>query len=257
MAPRTSTSATTTATAITFDTDTVVQLASALKQLETAQAAAAPQRPQILVRVSRRVITEKELENVSALDKANGLIAKIAHSELSQNRLITTVVDSDDMVIQDEHFVKGDLADFRCILPLADATANNPIIKILADLDMSFHAMKDGAPVEGGGISFALAVEADYFDIEEAILDGKMEVVPYGNIKISAPQALPSSRKVDLKAKMAEVKASKAKQANEAASIRDTNRRNRLGTTDALVNSALQDAAANIPSMEELATADT
>ena len=251
---------TTTASAISFDDlspESVVKLASALKQVEAAQAAAAPQRPQILVRVSRRVITEKELENVGAADKATGLIAKIAHSELSQNRLITTVVDSAEMLIQDESFSKGDLADFRCILPLSDSTANNPIIKILADLDMSFHAMKDGAPVEGGGISFALAVEADYFDIEEAIIDGKMEVVPYGNIKISSPQALPSSRKLDLKAKMAEVKASKMKQANEAASIRDTNRRNRLGTTEALVNSALQDAAANIPSMEELATADS
>lgn len=248
---------TTTASAISFDADTVVQLATAIKQLEKAEAAAAPQRPQILVRVSRRVITEKELENVGAADKANGLIARIAHSELSQNRLITTVVDSAEMLIQDQSFSKGDLADFRCILPLSDTTANNPIIKILADLDMSFHAMKDGAPVEGGGISFALAVEADYFDIEEAILDGKMEVVPYGNIKISAPQALPSSRKLDLKAKMAEVKASKAKQANEAASIRDANRRNRIGNTTALVNSVLQDAAANVPSMEELVTADS
>jgi hypothetical protein len=258
MAPRTSTSATTTATAITFDTDTVVQLASALKQLETAQAAAAPQRPQILVRVSRRVITEKELENVGAADKANGIIAKISHSELSQNRLITTVVDSSEMSIQDVVFTKGDLADYRCIIPMTDTSINNPIIKILADIDMSFHAMKDGQALDGGGISFAVAVEADYFDIEEAVLDGKMEVVPYGNIKISAPQALPSSRKLDLKAKMAEVKASKAKQAAEASTIRDTNRRNRLGTTtDAIVNSALQDAAAaNIPSMEELATAD-
>jgi hypothetical protein len=155
------TSKTTTASAISFDADTIAQLATAIKQVETAQAAAAPQRPQILVRVSRRVITEKELENVGAADKANGLIAKIAHSELSQNRLITTVVDSAEMLIQDESFSKGDLADFRCILPLSDTTANNPIIKILADLDMSFHAMKDGAPVEGGGISFALAVEAD------------------------------------------------------------------------------------------------
>lgn len=242
------------ATAVSFDADSIAQLATAIKQLEKTEAAAVPTRPQILVRVSRRVITEKELENIGAADKANGIIAKISHSELSQSRLITTVVDSADMSIQDVPFSKGELADYRCILPLSDTSVNNPIIKILADLDMSFHAMKDGQAVDGGGISFALAVEADYFDIEEAINDGKMEVVPYGNIKISAPQALPSSRKVDLKAKMEEVKANKAAQAAEASTIREQNRKNRLG------NSAIQSAAQALQttesSMDSLAAAD-
>jgi hypothetical protein len=250
---------TTTASAISFDADTVVQLATAIKQLEKAEAAAAPQRPQILVRVSRRVITEKELEAVSAVDKQNGVIAKISHSELAQNRLITTVVDNSETEIQGVPFAKGKLADYRCVLHLEDASAKNPIVRVLADLDdMPFHAMKDGQPVEGGGIAFAVTVEADSFDLRRALNDSKLQVVPIGNIKISPPHALPDAVEIDLKSELEAAETERLAQKADAAQRRELTRRKRLDTTtDAIVNSVLQDAAANIPSMEELATADS
>lgn len=254
MAPRTST---TTASAISFDADTVVQLATAIKQLEKAEAAAAPTRPQIMVRVSRRVITEKELEAVSAADKQNGVIAKISHSELSQNRLITTVVDNSDTEIQGIPFAKSKLADYRCVLHLDDVSVANPIIKILADIDMAFHAMKDGQPLDGGGIAFAVTIEADSFDLRRAVNDSKLQVVPIGNIKISPPHALPDAVEIDLKSELEAAEAERLAQKADAASRREVTRRNRLGNTTALVNSVLQDAAANVPSMEELVTADS
>ena len=250
-APKTTT---TTASAISFDD--AIQVAKAIKHLEQEEAAATPTRPQIMVRVSRRVITEKELEAVSAVDKQNGVIAKISHSELSQNRLITTVVDNSDTEIQGIPFAKGKLAEYRSVLHLDDVSVANPIIKILSDLDMAFHAMKDGQPQEGGGIAFAVTVEADSFDLRRALNDSKLQVVPSGNIKISPPHAWPDAVEIDLKSELEAAEAERLAQKADAAQRRELTRRNRLGTTEALVNSALQDAAANIPSMEELSTAD-
>ncbi len=251
MAPRTTT--TTTASAISFDADTIAQLATAIKQVEKAEASAAPQRPQILVRVSRRVITEKELEAVSANDKQNGVIARISHSELAQNRLITTVVDNSDTEIQGIPFAKGKLADYRCVLHLEDASAKNPIVRVLADLDdMPFHAMKDGQPVEGGGVAFALTVEADSFDLRRALNDSKLQVVPIGNVKISPPHALPDAVEIDLKSELEAAEAERLAQKADAAARREATRRSRLG----LVDKAAASVANTDMSMNQLVTAD-
>lgn len=242
-----------TTTPVSFDCQELAQeLAKAIKSVEEVKPA---QRPSILVRVSRRTLTEKELDSVSLPEKQEGILAKISHSELSQNVLITTVIDNTAMTIQDVEFNKASLADYRFRLPMTNSVNCSKIYSILADLDMSYHAQENGKPKEGGAISFAVLIEADSFDLEKAINDGKFEVVAEGNVSIGFPQAIPSTTKIDLKSELEAAKASRLEQAATSSSLREARRTSRLSNPS--VAAMAQTLETSEESMSELATADS
>lgn len=237
-----------TSTAIDLD----VLATKVVSQLQQKVVADEASKPQIVLRIARRMLTEKELENISLQQKQAGEIAYLSHGELSQGRLITTVDNNTIMTIQDVEFGKAALAGYRCVLPL-DGGVNNEIFRILADLDMRFHA-KNGVP-EGasGGVVFSVVVQADAFDIQESTLDDKLQVVPVGKFVVSPAQPLPDTREIDLKARLQAAEAERQANLRDASSRREANRRNRLAPAS---NAMAQSVAGSEQSLENLASAD-
>lgn len=236
-----------TSTAIDLD----VLATKVVSQLQQKVVADEASKPQIVLRIARRMLTEKELENIGLQQKQAGDIAYLSHGELSQGRLITTVDNNTAMIIQDVEFGKAALAGYRCVLPL-DGGVNNEIFRILADLDMRFHAknVPEGA---SGGVVFSVVVQADAFDIQESTLDDKLQVVPVGKFVVSPAQALPDTREIDLKARLQAAEAERQANLRDASSRREANRRNRLAPA---TNAMAESVAGSEQSLENLASAD-
>lgn len=245
---------TTTRTSKAVDLDMDVLASKVVAQMQQKAVVEEQSKPQIVLRIARRMLTEKELENVSLVQKQAGDIAYISHSELAQGRLITTVDNNTAMEIQGVEFAKAALSGYRCVLPI-DGGVSNEVFRIIADLDMRFHSKK-GVPEGGsGGVAFAVVIQADAFDVQESTLDNKLQVVPVGKFVVSPAQALPDTREIDLKTRMVEAEAERKANLVDATTRRETNRRNRINPGNPDIKAAAKTLDSS-ESLDALATAD-
>jgi hypothetical protein len=237
------------------------QLMSTIATLTPPAASVPPSRPSILVRVSRREISQAEADGIGLTDRQQGAYARLTHGELSQGQLFGTVLDSSAMTVNGVEYLQGELTDLRTRLPMSNDkdAAVQKIYAILSSIDLSYHRQLDGKPSPEGSISFAVRVTADSFKIMEAINDGEYEPVPFGNIVIGFPEPVPSNREIPNFTKEAADLKRKAKatdnQARNASRLSRRAAATGASPTD-LANNIDAVIASQVPESAALATSD-
>jgi hypothetical protein len=230
---------------------TTVSAKAAADAIVAATPPAPAEFPSLLVRISARQISDKELENFSIEDIGAGKLARLRHSEMAQGFLFGTIEGSDALTLANGLEVPANaLAGLTIKLPLIDHPTIKHSVNILADIFMEYHKQLDGAPMPGGSISFAVTVKASGYKLGTSINDGSTQVEMLGNVELSGPMALPSTIDSDIQT-LDQLKAATARSTSYADSVRVAPRRT---ATPRAGNPVVNQLVAE--SMEDLATSD-